>query len=181
MSKYVKNLLTSHLQERFQSVTEAVLVSVEGLDAKRNGALRSQLRSKNMELLVVKNSLARRATQGTELAAAFEGMNGPVAVVWGGEDIIDVAKEVARITASKEFEPLAVRGGVMEGTQLTAEDVQRVSKWPNRQEQLSLLAGQILSVGGMLASQLGSVGGGLVSQIKQRAESADEADGQVEQ
>ena len=52
-----------------------------------------------------------------------------------------------------------------------------VSKWPSRTEQLSILAGQILSPGANLASQLTSVGGALASQIKQHA-AGDEAAGE---
>ena len=55
--------------------------------------LRKQLREKNIQLVMVKNSMARRATEGTPLAAAFESMEGSLAVVWGGEDIISLAKE----------------------------------------------------------------------------------------
>ena len=57
----------------------------------------------------------------------------------------------------------------MDGEQLTAPQVEQVSKWPSRTEQLSILLGQILSPGAMLASQLNSVGGALASQIEQKA------------
>jgi len=71
---------------------------------------------------------------------------------------------------AEAFEPFAARGGVMDGGRLTAEQVRAVSKWPSRQEQLSILSGQILSPGAMLASQLISAGGALASQIKQKGE-----------
>jgi len=58
----------------------------------------------------------------------------------------------------------------MDGGRLSAEQVKQVSKWPSRQEQLSILLGQILSPGANLVSQLTSVGGALASQIKEKAE-----------
>ena len=48
--------------------------------------------------------------------------------------------------------------------------IKQVSKWPSRQEQLSLLLGQIFSPGAVLAGQLIGMGGALASQIKQRVE-----------
>ena len=120
--------------------------------------------------MVVKNSLARRATEGTPLAAAFQTVEGSLAVVWGGEDVVSLAKEVTRLAEVKEYEPFGARGGVMDGEPLSAEDVKRISSWPNRTEQLSLLVGQILGPGRTLAAQLEGPGAQLASQIKQKGE-----------
>ena len=109
------------------------------------------------------------------LAAAFEGVEGTLAIVWGGEDIVSLAKEVTRIAEDKAFEPFAPRGGVMDGTKLTADEVKAVSKWPSRDEQLSILVGQILSPGARLSSQLLGPGGQLASQVKKKSEEGEEA------
>ncbi len=175
MSKFVKNLISDDLRKRLEGVESALLVSVAGLDANKNFRLRKTLREKNINLVVVKNSLARRATEGTPLAPAFEEMEGSLAVVWGAEDVVSLAKEVTRLASDKQFEPFSARGGVMDGGRLTAEQVRAVSKWPSRQEQLSILAGQILSPGAMLASQLISAGGALASQIKQKSEGEEDS------
>jgi large subunit ribosomal protein L10 len=76
MSKFVKNLLTDDLKHRFEGVENALLVSVAGMDAGKNYQLRKTLRSQNISLVVVKNSLARRAVEGTSLAPAFEQAEG---------------------------------------------------------------------------------------------------------
>jgi large subunit ribosomal protein L10 len=170
MSKYVKNLITDELKSRFDGVTDALLVDVVGMEANSNVELRKQLRQKNMHLLVVKNSLARRATEGTSLAPAFEGSEGTLAMVWGGEDVVSLAKEVTRLAEDAKFKPFALKGGVMDGAKLTADDVKSVSKWPSREEQLSILMGQILSPGATLSAQLLSPGAKLASQIKQKSE-----------
>jgi large subunit ribosomal protein L10 len=175
MSKYVKDLITQDLRKRFEGVEDALLVDVIGLENNKNVALRQRLRQKNIHLLVVKNSLARRATEGTRLAPAFETAAGTMAVVWGGEDIIALAKEVVKIAQDKEFEPFAPKGGVMDGQPLAAEEVKAVSKWPSRQEQLAILVGQMLAPGATLAAQLNSVGGALASQIEQHAENLEKS------
>ena len=120
MSKFVKELLTDDLKGRFDGVNDALLVSVAGMNAGRNHRLRMQLRSKDIHLVVIKNSLARRAAEGTSLAPMFEGLDGPAAVVWGGEDMVSLAKEITGLAENKEFEPFAARGGVMDGKRLSA-------------------------------------------------------------
>ena len=170
MSKFVKNLLTDHLKERLNGVNDLLLLNVSALDSYRNYKLRRDFRGKKIQVVMVKNSLARRATEGTALAPAFEGLTGSTAVVFGGEDIIALAKEVTRLLKEKEFAKLEARGGVMDGSRLSPEQVEEVSKWPSRAEQLSILMGQILSPGATLGGQLGAAGGALASQIKQKGE-----------
>src|SRR5919106_4988063 len=123
MSKFVKDLITKDLRNRLQGVEDALLVDVIALENNKNVALRQRLRKKNIHLLVVKNSLARRATEGTRLAPAFDSAEGTMALIWGGEDIISLAKEVISIAENKEFQPFAPKGGVMDGQPLAAEQV----------------------------------------------------------
>ena len=170
MSKFVKNLISENLKQRLTDVGDALLLNVSALDANLAYKLRKNFRDKKIQLMMIKNRLARRATEGTSLAPAFEGLSGSTAMVWGSEDIISLAKEVIRLTKEKEFAKLETRGGVMDGARLSPEQVEQVSKWPSRGEQLSLLAGQILSPGANLVSQLTSVGGALASQVKQKGE-----------
>ena len=174
MSKYVKQLVTNHLRDRLEGVEEALLVNVIGMDANANNRLRGELSEKSIHLLVVKNSMAKRATEGTPLAIAFEGLEGSAALVWGGDDFVSLAKEVVRLAGEKEYDKLIPTGGVMDGERLSPERVVEVSKWPTRQEQLSLLVGQILSPGASLSSQLIAAGGALASQIEKIGESEGE-------
>ena len=170
MSKYLKNLITDEFKQRLDGVESLLVVDVLGVEANASVILRRQLREKDIQLLVVKNSLARRATEGTALAPALEGVEGSAAVVWGGEDIVSLAKEVMRIAEDDQFAPFAPKGGVMDGEALSAEDVKAVSKWPSRGEQLSLLVGQILGPGATLSAQLLGPGKLLASQIEQKGE-----------
>ena len=94
MSKYLKNLIADDLKKRLDGVSDLLVVDVMGMKSNKNVELRKQLRQKKINLLVVKNSLARRATEGTVLAPAFEGVEGSAAVVWGAEDIVSLAKEI---------------------------------------------------------------------------------------
>lgn len=170
MSKHLKSLTVAEYQGRLAGVGDALLVNVIGLNSLNTYLLRKELRSKNLHLLVVKSSLAKRAAEGTKLSAAFDGGEGSMAVVWGGEDFVSLAKEIVEMGKRPEFEKLQTRGGVMDGEKLTAEKVTEVSKWPNRTQQIGILMGQFLAPGANLLSQINAPGGLLLSQVKKKSE-----------
>jgi large subunit ribosomal protein L10 len=169
MSKYVKDLVAGDIKRRVEGVTDCLLVSVIGMDSGSTVNLRRDLRAKGINLLVVKNSLARRACEGTSLAPAFQGVKGTTAIVWGAEDFVSLAKEVNRLAQDDRVKNFEARGGVLDGEQLTPEKIKAISRWPSRQEQLSIVSGQILSVGANLSGALIGPAGLLASQIKEKA------------
>lgn len=176
MSRYVKNLITEHLRSQLGGVSDALLVNVVGLKANAISLLRNELSAKQINLLVVKNSLAARACEGGPLNGLFGGVDGSVAVCWGGEDIVTLAKEVTRLVKDPRFGgKFEARGGMIDGEALSSEGVVAVSKWPSREEQLRLLVGQILGPGARLAGQIKGPGSRLASQIKKLGESDEEA------
>ncbi len=171
MSKYVKDLLTKDLAGRLDGVEECVVADVVGMDANSTSDLRKRLRSKGIRLMVVKNSLARRAFEGKPLAPAFDGVDGTAAIMWGADDFVALVKEAVDLDKDGEaFEKFTARGGVMDGEQLDAASVAKVSKWPSREEQLSMLVGQLLGPGSQLAAQLKGPGGQLAAQVKTLAD-----------
>ena len=174
MSKYVKELITKELAGKLDSIDDALLVDVIGMDANQSVALRRELREKNIGLMVVKKSLARRAKEGSPLAKALDDMEGSLAVCWGSEDFVSLAKEITRLHDDEDaFPAFSTRGGVMDGEQLDADRVKEISKWPSRTEQLSLLVGQILGPGGQLVAAIKGPGGQLASQIKKKSEDGE--------
>jgi large subunit ribosomal protein L10 len=177
MSKQMKSMLVDDLKGRLGGVGELIVVSLGRLDAQKTTQLRQALRKKRIHLQLVKNSLARMATAGTALAPAFEKAEGMLAIAWGGEDVVDLAKELDRLAGVKDFEGFECRGGAIDGARLESADVKQVAKWPTRAEQLSLLSGQISSLGATLSGQILSAGGGLAGQIASHVEALEKAGG----
>ena len=168
MSKFVKNLIVDQIKKELAEVEDCVLVNVIGLDAGESGQLRDRLHEKNINIRVVKKSMAIRATEGTSLAPAFDGVGGSVAVCWGGGDFVSMVKELVNIDKDEDnFEAFATCGGVLDGEALTPAAVAEISKWPTREEVLSTLVGQLLGPGATLAAQLGGPGGTLAGQISE--------------
>jgi large subunit ribosomal protein L10 len=180
MSKYVKNLIAEHLHERLADVNDALLVNVVGMDVETSNRLRTELQAKDIELVVIKNSLAARATEGTALSSTIAEMTGSLAICWGSEDIVSVAKEIVRLAGDQQFAPFEARGGVIDGEPIDSKQVLAVSKWPSRTEQLSILLGQILSPAATLVGQLMSPANTLAGQLKERAENLEGEGGQEE-
>jgi len=117
--------------------------------------------------------LAKRATEGTILAPAFQDMSGAYALCWGASDIVTLAKELVKLTKYKNLQGFEIRGVVLEGEALGAAQAVDVSKWPTREEQIAILLGQILGVGAKLSGQFIAFGGKLASQIEKIAEKGD--------
>ena len=177
MSKYVKNLVSNHVKGQLTDVADALLVDMVKMTANETNILRGELEAKGVRLMVIKNTLAKRALEGTSLAPLFATLGGSAALCWGCEDIVSLTKVICGIAADKRFaEKFVVKCGVMDAERLEAAQVKDVSKWPNRQEQLSLLVGQILGPGANLAAALLGPGSTVAGQIASKAEGADEAE-----
>src|SRR5262245_4418143 len=105
MSKLVKKLMTEEFAKKLDGLTDALLVNVVGLDAISTTSLRRALREKNIQLLVIKKSLAQRAIEGTPLAPALHNLEGSLAFIWGSSDIVSLAKEVVKLHDDKKGFP----------------------------------------------------------------------------
>ena len=179
MSKLVKGLVSNDVKRRLSGVQDAVLANVVGMPSDATYALRKALRDKGIEVMVVKRTLAARATEGTSLRPAFDDMAGSLAVIWGCEDFVALAKAMTAVNNSGKFAKFELVGGVMDGERVSAEKLKQISKWPNRREQISLLVGQILGPGRQLAGQIKGPGGKLASQVKKISEAEESAAGEA--
>lgn len=166
MSKTVKEVISRDIARRLEGVSDCVVANMVGLNSKNTAALRTSLRQKKIRVMVVKNSLARLATRGTSLAPAFDGLDGTSAVFYGGEDFVSLVKVAVELDRDDKFAAFRARGGVLDGEALSREKVAEISKWPTREEQISMLVGQILGPGRTLAGQLNGPGGKLAGQIQ---------------
>ncbi len=170
MSKYVKDLMVKDISSRWDGVEEMLVIDMVGMEAEDSVVLRKRFREKDMHLMVVKNSLARRATEGTALAPAFAGEGGSLTAAWGGEDIVTLAKEIASAIKEDKSGTLKAVSGALGGEKLSAENVREVSKWPSRAEMLSTISRQIMGPAMTLSAQLLGPGKLLASQVKQKGE-----------
>jgi len=135
MSKPVKNLIVESYKKRFDGLTGGVLVDVRGVKSNGTNALRADLAKKQIKITIVKNSLAKKAFEGGELAALNDLIDGPSAMVYPvSEDasVVSVAREL--IDAAKKLKELEFRGALMEGIIFGPDEILALSKYPTKDE-----------------------------------------------
>jgi large subunit ribosomal protein L10 len=175
MSKRVKEMLIDDVGRRLRGVRNVLVVNSSKLDGVTANKLRLAMRKKNISSLTVRNKLAKKALQGAGLSALDPFLQGPTTLVWGGDDIVALSKEIAKW--AKEIEPLEIKGGTTEGSSLTAARVDELSKSPGRQELISQIAALLTSPGAQLAAAMIGPGAKLASQIQKIAEKEEQAAG----
>lgn len=173
MSKPVKDWITQEYRDRYQSVDSACVVSVIGLDAISTNRLRGELRSKNIRLQVIKNSLARRALGESTLAPLAKALEGPCALVTGGESVIDLAKTLVEL--KKSYPALELKLGMLDGDPELVE-IERLAKMKSRVDLLGELAMLIASPGRRLAGCLAGPGGRIAGCLKAIADKGEPAE-----
>lgn len=175
MSKQVKEMVMDELRRRLDGARDLLVVDVSRMDAFSTNKLRLSFRDKQINMLTVRNSLAKRVLD--EVGPALEPvLEGPSTLVWGGQDVVALSKEITRW--ADQIEHFNVKGGVVEGGRLDTEGVKRLSKSPSREELISQIAGAILGPGGQLAAALLGPGAMLASQIKSLSEEEGEPGGE---
>jgi large subunit ribosomal protein L10 len=164
MSKKVKGLVEKELQSRFEGMKECIVVSLRGVDGTENNILRGDLLGKNINVTVVKNSLARRAFASLGMEGMKELLMGPCAIAYGGDSVVDVAKEI--VEWDKKIENFEIKGGFLENQVLDAAAAKDLAKMPNLAElqgTVVMLAG---SPGARLAGTIAGPAGYLAGCIK---------------
>ncbi len=170
----IKTLLLKELVKNWQDMQAFVVVCPIGLDAIVSNQLREALISKNITMTVVKNSLARLALTELDLGPAGELLDAPSAICFGGESIVDLAREL--VDWSKKADAFKVRGAFVEGQVFSADQTRALAAGPNRSELLAQISSLITSPAGQLSAAIQSVGAGLAGAIKALAEKlAEEA------
>ena len=115
-------------------------------------ALRRVLRSADMDYRIVKNTLARIASQDTPISVAKDAFKGPVAIAIGYKDPMMTAKKVVEF--SKKNEKLKLSGGVIEGRLYNVSEVKAIAALPSREVLLSMVAGVFQAPSSKMAAAL---------------------------
>jgi large subunit ribosomal protein L10 len=133
-----KKEVVAEVSQRLAKAQAIVLAEYRGLGVEQITALRKQARASGVYLRVLKNTLARRAVQGTPFEKLADQMVGPLA--YGiSDDPITAAKVLH--TYAKGNDKLVIKGGAMANQVLSAKEVGQLATMPSREELLAKLLG----------------------------------------
>jgi ribosomal protein L10 len=176
MSKQVKDLITKELSVRWKDLDGVAVINPRGINATKNNLIRRRLHAKGLRMMVVKNTLARRATEGTPLNGFEKLLDGPSAVIYGKESLPTIARAV--LDEKKADDTIELRGVFFAGEIYPgAKGVEQVSKLPTREEAIGQILSAILGPGAKLAGALKGPGGKLGGILKTIQDKAKEAGG----
>ncbi|MGT2957568.1 50S ribosomal protein L10 [Streptococcus bovimastitidis] len=129
--------LVDIVAEKMKNAASIVVVDSRGLTVDQDTVLRRSLRESGVEFKVIKNSILSRAA----VQAGLEGMDdvfvGPSAVAFSNEDVIAPAKIINEF--AKTADALEIKGGTIEGSVSSKEDIMALATLPNREGMLSML------------------------------------------
>ena len=142
MNREDKQRVVDELHAAWSESSAGVVAQYRGLTVAQMGNLRRQLHQANVSLQVVKNTLARRAAEGTGFKNAEELFTGPVAIAYGS-DPVGMAKAISEF--AKTHQAFEVRGGVLDGKLIDAEGIKALASLPSREVLLAKLLGSMQS------------------------------------
>jgi large subunit ribosomal protein L10 len=143
MDMQQKEQFVQDIRTRFDAASLLILTDFKGSTVAEMDALRRACEPLGVEFQVVKNTLCRRALQGTEGEALAEHFRGNIGVLFAGEDPIACAKLYK--AQLKDNENLETRVGYFEGDVLDAKGVAAVAELPSREELLSTMLNTLLA------------------------------------
>ena len=139
----LKQPIVRAIADDIKDAQSVVIVDYRGLTVAQDTELRKQLREAGVIYKVCKNTMMKRAFEGTDFAGLEEYLEGPSAMVVSKDDATAPARIICKF--AKTAEALEVKAGVVEGTVYDAAGITELSKIPSREELLSKLLGSLQS------------------------------------
>ncbi|HEY3247674.1 MAG TPA: 50S ribosomal protein L10 [bacterium] len=143
MARPEKVQQTEAIRKRLQRSGAIIFTDFRGLNVGEIAALREKLRAAGVEYKVVKNTLLGRAAESLGIDGLDPYLEGPTAAAFAGDDPVAPAKILADyIRAARKLE---VKGGLVEGRILTADQIKQLAELPSKPELLAKALGSIVS------------------------------------
>lgn len=150
-----KEELVNNLAAELKEDTLILLVDYRGISVEDVTKLRNEIREANAEYKVIKNNIIKRALNANGENGLDDVLEGPTALITSKEDYLALAKAIYNFSKKNDF--YKIKGGIIEGKVMTAEEIIAIAKLPSRQELLAKLAGALLGNITKLAATLDAV------------------------
>jgi large subunit ribosomal protein L10 len=176
MDRAEKERVVEELAERLRASDALIVADYRGLSVAQLKNLREELRRHGARFSIVKNTLTRRAAEAAGTGELLALLDGPTAIAFleSGGDLVAVAKALAETSRSTRV--LQLRGGVLEGASVDAEQLARLATLPPtdvlRGQVLGALASPLYTIVGLFSAPLRDLVGLVDARIEQLAAGA---------
>ena len=177
ISRATKALKVKVLTKELESSTSAIIGTFKGLTASKDFDLRKTVRAAGGSYHVVKNKLAAKASQGSKIEAALQGLKGVSAVAYTSGDPVALAKALS--TWVKDNSEFSFKLGIVDGKVISIEEITALATMPGKEELFSKLLFLIQSPAQRLATVINATGRDLAVVINQAVEKEKFSSGAV--
>ena len=143
----------SELAAKMKEAGLILLVDYRGINVESDTALRKAVRETGAEYAVIRNNIIRRALE--ECGQDFSSLEGPTAVIIAGEQYLPALKAIYKFAKDNEF--YTMKGGVLEGKEVSVDELKVLAQLPSKEELIAKLAGCLLANVQKLAATLEAV------------------------
>jgi large subunit ribosomal protein L10 len=176
MHRSEKERLVAELTDRLKSTETLIVADYRGLSVPEIDELRGKLLEHGARFSVVKNTLTKRAAEAAGVDALLALLEGPTAIAFLESDGDPVAAAKALDDAART-EVLVIKGGILDGAEIAADDVKRLAKLPPadtlRAQFVGALAGSLTTVVGLFAAPMRDLVGVIDARIRQLEEQGE--------
>ena len=155
MNRKEKGQTISDLSKKIEGYKAVVLTHYRGLNVEQTNHLRKRLREEKVSYHVIKNTLMRLASKGTDLEKLNDYFEGPTAIAISHGDPILLAKILSEFIRTQPS--FAIKVGLFEGRIASPEEVKALATMPSREVLLAQISGGIQMAGGQVVGAILSV------------------------
>ena len=142
-AKQAKQVVIDEIKAKLEKAESAVVIDYIGITVAEADAMRKNLREANVDYTVYKNTIVKRAIEGTEYEPLADVLEGPSALAISYDDATAPARVLNE--AIKSYKKMEFKGGVVEGEFLDKEGIQAIADIPSRDVLIAKFMGSIQS------------------------------------
>ena len=138
-----KQIIIDEIKDKFERAESAVVIDYIGITVAEADAMRKKLREADVDYTVYKNTLVKRAIEGTEYESLSEILEGPSGFAFSYTDATAPARVLNE--SIKEYKKMSFKGGFVEGEYYDQDGIQQIATIPSREVLISKFMGSIQS------------------------------------
>ena len=138
-----KQIIIDEIKEKLEKAQSAVVIDYIGITVAEADAMRKKLREANVDYTVYKNTLVKRAIEGTKYEELAQVLDGPSAFALSYEDATAPARVIDEVM--KDYKKMSFIAGVVEGVYYDAEGIEAIAAIPGRDQLIAKFMGSVQS------------------------------------